>query len=82
MPHTCPSTQIPQALVVTQAHLDALDVAIASATLSVRLDNREYVYKSTGQMLLARNHIAQVLASKKMQLDKCAMRRRFSVSYK
>lgn len=49
-------------MALTQADLDALDVAIASAELEVRLEGRSVKYRSTDELMKARQHVAEVLA--------------------
>lgn len=50
-------------MALTQAHLDALDLAIASGTLSVSFEGRTHMYQSTRQLIEARNHVASVVNS-------------------
>ena len=65
--------------VITEEHLTALDLAIASGELRIRLDNREIMYQSTSQMLKARKHIAGVLMAQAIQENACLRRRRYAV---
>lgn len=48
-------------MALTQADLDALDLAIASGELTVTTSGRTVTYQSTDKLLLARQHIANVL---------------------
>jgi hypothetical protein len=48
-------------MALTQTDLDALDVAIASSELEVRLEGRSVKYRSTDELLKARQHVAEVL---------------------
>lgn len=50
-------------MALTQTDLDALDAAIATAELEVQIDGRKVRYRSTDELIKARNHVAQVLAS-------------------
>lgn len=47
----------------TTADLDALDRAISSGELRVRLNDREVTYRSTDELLDARAYIAAQLAT-------------------
>ena len=49
-------------MALTQTDLDALDTAIASSELEVQLEGRRVKYRSTDELLKARQHVAQVLA--------------------
>lgn len=49
-------------MALTQTDLDALDSAIASAELEVQLEGRRVRYRSTDELIKARNHVASVLA--------------------
>lgn len=49
-------------MALTQSDLDALDTAIASAELEVELDGRRVRYRSTADLIEARNHVAALLA--------------------
>lgn len=51
--------------VITQAHLDALDQAIASGELTVSYQGRVVTYQSTDSLLKARAHIARLLQQAK-----------------
>lgn len=46
----------------TQDDIDALDEAIASGELSVKIDGREVQYRSIDNLLKARRHIVRLLA--------------------
>ena len=48
-------------MALSQAHLEALDLAIASGTLTVSFEGRTHMYQSTRQLIEARNHVATVL---------------------
>lgn len=50
-------------MALSQSDLDALDVAIASGRLTVRLADRAVTYQSVGEMLKAREHVAKLLNS-------------------
>ena len=50
-------------MALTQTDLDALDSAIASSELEVRLEGRSVTYRSTEDLLKARAHVAAVLAA-------------------
>lgn len=50
-------------MALTQTDLDNLDAAIASGELEVQLEGRKVQYRSVGELLKARNHVAQLLAS-------------------
>lgn len=54
-------TEHPMAL--TQADLDALDLAIASGELTVSVSGRAVTYQTTDSLLKARKHVAEVLYS-------------------
>ncbi len=54
-------------MALTQSDLDALDVAIASAELEVRLEGRSVKYRSTDELLKARQHVAEILAAGRVQ---------------
>jgi len=47
----------------TQTQLDAIEVAIASGTLTVEYDGRRITYQSTEALLKARSVIKQALAT-------------------
>jgi hypothetical protein len=49
-------------MALSQTDLDALDSAIASSELEVRLEGRSVRYRSTDELLKARAHVAAVLA--------------------
>ncbi|WP_313571404.1 phage head-tail joining protein [Comamonas terrigena] len=50
-------------MALTQADLDALDLAIASGELTVSFSGRTTTYQTTKDLLLARQHVARVLAA-------------------
>ncbi|WP_280190348.1 phage head-tail joining protein [Delftia sp. PS-11] len=50
-------------MALTQADLDALDLAIASGELTVSHAGRTVTYQSTDSLLKARKHVADVLRS-------------------
>ncbi len=48
-------------MALTQADLDALDLAIASGELTVSHSGRTVTYQSTDKLLQARHHVSNVL---------------------
>lgn len=50
-------------MALTQADLDALDLAIASGELTVSHSGRTVTYQSTDKLLQARQHVSNVLRS-------------------
>lgn len=48
----------------TQDDLDALDEAIASGELTVKIDGREVQYRSINDLMKARRHIVRLLAKR------------------
>jgi hypothetical protein len=50
-------------MALTQTDLDALDAAIATAELEVDIDGRRVKYRSTHELLAARQHVASVLSA-------------------
>lgn len=52
-----------QHMALSQADLDALDLAIASGELTVSFSGRTTTYQNTKDLLLARQHVARVLAA-------------------
>ncbi len=50
-------------MALTQNDLAALDAAIASAELEVQIDGKRVRYRSTDELLKAREHVAQVVRS-------------------
>jgi hypothetical protein len=48
-------------MALTNTQLEALDLAIASGTLSVEFDGRKMVYQSTDALIKARNHVAGIV---------------------
>ncbi|MDK1289789.1 phage head-tail joining protein [Pseudoalteromonas umbrosa] len=49
---------------LSQADLDELDLAIASAELSVEIDGKKVTYRSIEELKTARRHVARLLAKK------------------
>lgn len=49
-------------MALSQIDLDALDSAIATSELEVDLDGRRVKYRSTSELIRARQHVAGVLA--------------------
>ncbi len=49
-------------MALSQTDLDALDTAIASAELEVEIEGRRVKYRSTNELLRAREHVRQVVA--------------------
>lgn len=45
----------------TQADLDRLDRAIASEELEVEVDGQRVRYRTTGELMSARQHVAEVM---------------------
>lgn len=50
-------------MALTSSDLDALDLAIASGKLAVRLGDRMVTYHSLSDLLKARDHVAKILAA-------------------
>jgi hypothetical protein len=50
-------------MALTSADLDALDLAIASGKLAVRLGDRMITYQSLSDLLKARDHVAKLLSA-------------------
>lgn len=48
-------------MALTQTDLDALDTAIASGELTVRLADRLVTYRSIPELIQARAHVAKVI---------------------
>jgi len=48
-------------MALTQTDLDALDRAIATSELEVQMDGRRVKYRSTVELIQARDHVAGVL---------------------
>lgn len=48
-------------MALTQADLDALDLAIASGTLEVEFNGRRQRYQTTTALIEARNHVARIV---------------------
>lgn len=51
-------------MALTQTDLDALDVAIASSELEVRLEGRSVKYRSMDELLKARQHVAGLISTR------------------
>lgn len=49
-------------MALSQSDLDELDLAIASAELSVEIDGKKVTYRSIDDLKKARRHVADVLA--------------------
>ena len=47
----------------TQAHLDALDAAIASGELEVKIGEKQVKYRNVAELMQARSFIAQQIAN-------------------
>jgi len=67
-------------MALTQAHLDALDLAIASGTLTVSFEGRTHMYQSTRQLIEARTHVASVVNRKSQNRGPQAFRFNFTTS--
>jgi len=50
-------------MALTQADLDRLDVAIATSELEVEVDGQRVRYRSIPELVAARAHVANVVAS-------------------
>lgn len=50
-------------MAISQTDLDALDKAIASGALEVRLEGRSVKYRDIPELIAARQHIAGLLAT-------------------
>lgn len=50
-------------MAINQTDLDALDKAIASGALEVRLEGRSVKYRDVSQLIEARKHLASLLAT-------------------
>ena len=50
-------------MALTQTDLDALDAAIATSELEVEVAGRRVRYRSTAELLQARQHVAAVIAT-------------------
>jgi hypothetical protein len=48
-------------MALTQTDLDALDSAIATSELEVQMDGRRVKYRSTAELIQAREHVAGIL---------------------
>ena len=51
-------------MALTQDDLDALDEAIASGELTVKIDGREVTYRSVSALMQSRRHVCRVLAGR------------------
>lgn len=49
-------------MALSQSDLDALDAAIASGHLTVRLADRAITYHSIAELIKAREHVAKVIS--------------------
>ena len=58
-------------MALSQADLDALDLAIASGELTVSYSGRTVTYQSTQALLQARQHVASVLRSQACAASGC-----------
>ena len=67
-------------MALTQTDLDALDIAIASGTLSVEFDGRKVVYQHTDQLIAARNHVAKVVNAGSVNRGPSLFRYQFTTS--
>lgn len=50
-------------MALTQTDLDNLDAAIAAAELTVEVNGRRVTYRSTADLIRARQHVADTLAA-------------------
>lgn len=50
-------------MALTQTDLDALDAAIVSSELEVQIEGRRVKYRSTDELIKARNHAATVVGN-------------------
>lgn len=50
-------------MALTQSDLDALDLAIAGAELTVKVDGKEVTYRSIGELKRAREHVAGIISA-------------------
>lgn len=66
-------------MALTQTDLDALDHAIATSELEVEMEGRRVKYRSTADLLVARNHVANVIA-RGAQVGRSTFRFRFTTS--
>ena len=64
------------AMALTSSDLDALDLAIASGKLAVRLGDRMVTYHSLSDLLKARDHVAKILAAGPVRTAPCSPRPR------
>lgn len=67
-------------MALTQAHLEALDLAIAAGTLSVSFEGRTHMYQSTRQLIEARTHVASVVNAKSQNRGPQVFRFNFTTS--
>ncbi|MCG7551561.1 hypothetical protein [Pseudoalteromonas sp. Of7M-16] len=51
-------------MALSKDDLDALDEAIASGELTVKINGREVTYRSVGELMKSRRHVVSVLARK------------------
>lgn len=67
-------------MALTQTDLDALDRAIASNELEVEYNGRRVKYKSTSELIAARNHVAAVVRAAAPHQQRSVFRFRFTTS--
>ena len=67
-------------MALTQTDLDALDHAIASNEVEVEMDGRRVKYKSTSELIAARNHVAALVRAAAPQRQRSSFRFRFTTS--
>ncbi|TDY35096.1 hypothetical protein [Janthinobacterium sp. 75] len=67
-------------MALTQTDLDALDHAIASNEVEVEMDGRRVKYKSTSELITARNHVAALVRAAAPQQPRSSFRFRFTTS--
>lgn len=67
-------------MALSQTDLDALDLAIASGTLSVEFDGRKMVYQNTSALIAARDHVAKVVNAGAMNRGPSLFRFQFTTS--
>lgn len=67
-------------MALTHKHLDALDAAIASGTLSVEFDGRRMTYQSTAALIAARDHVSRVVNASATNRGPATFRFNFTTS--
>ncbi|MGV8867644.1 MAG: phage head-tail joining protein [Janthinobacterium svalbardensis] len=67
-------------MALTQTDLDALDHAIASNEVEVEMEGRRVKYKSTSELIAARNHVAALVRAAVPQRQRSSFRFRFTTS--